>query len=239
LTIAVFAKALLIRPPGNKGWGHIFNPSAFGLALGSVVILALGLEGVAGGSQLGKIYLNTPHFDLILFVGACCTLWIPRNYWITLGGLVTFVCAEWFAFTLSGQHLMFAFARGSVLLGMTLLITDPKTSPKGVVAKFAFGCAYALTIVFAYGFLVSLRDHPTYYDKILFVPILNIFAPAFDRFFAKWDSSLRSYSFLTRREPWIGLCACALLFFLIYHRLEERQNGPFLMDSVDGWAIRR
>jgi len=68
----------------------------------------------------------------------------------------------------------------AVFLGLHLLITDPSTSPRTPMGKSIFGILYGLG-VFALYSLLGAVGVPTFYDKLLCVPLLNLSVIAIDR----------------------------------------------------------
>src|SRR5262249_47002463 len=68
----------------------------------------------------------------------------------------------------------------SVFLGMHLLFTDPATAPRTELGRIVFGAFYGLSTVALYQLLGS-HGMPTFYDKLLQVPILNLSILAIDR----------------------------------------------------------
>jgi TPR repeat protein len=61
----------------------------------------------------------------------------------------------------------------AVFLGLHLLVTDPSTSPKTALGKTLFGALYGLGVFVLYASLGALGV-PTFYDKLLCVPLLNL-----------------------------------------------------------------
>ena len=68
----------------------------------------------------------------------------------------------------------------AVFLGLHLLVTDPSTSPRTPLGRAVFGVLYGLGVVALYALLGAL-GLPTFYDKLLCVPFLNLAVPAIDR----------------------------------------------------------
>jgi len=68
----------------------------------------------------------------------------------------------------------------AVFLGLHLLVTDPSTSPRTPPGKLLFGVLYGLGVFGLYGLLGALGA-PTFYDKLLCVPLLNLSVRAIDR----------------------------------------------------------
>jgi hypothetical protein len=69
---------------------------------------------------------------------------------------------------------------------MTLLFTDPATSPRTLVGRLAYGVLYGLTTVWLYDLLLSANT-PGFYDKLLQVPLLNLSVKLLDRL-ASWPA---------------------------------------------------
>jgi hypothetical protein len=68
----------------------------------------------------------------------------------------------------------------AVFLGLHLLITDPATSPKSNTGKAFFGALYGAAVFGMYS-LLGVLGLPTFYDKLLCVPPLNLLVQAIDR----------------------------------------------------------
>lgn len=68
----------------------------------------------------------------------------------------------------------------AVFLGLHLLVTDPSTSPRTPIGKTVFGILYGATVFGLYAVLGGLGV-PTFYDKLLSVPLLNLSVQAIDR----------------------------------------------------------
>ena len=68
----------------------------------------------------------------------------------------------------------------AVFLGLHLLVTDPSTSPRTALGKLIFGVFYGCGVFLLYTLLGALGA-PTFYDKLLCVPILNLSVIAIDK----------------------------------------------------------
>jgi hypothetical protein len=69
----------------------------------------------------------------------------------------------------------------AVFLGLHLLVTDPSTSPRTPLGRLVFGILYGLGVFGLYSLLNTIGA-PTFYDKLLCVPLLNLAVPAIDRY---------------------------------------------------------
>jgi hypothetical protein len=68
----------------------------------------------------------------------------------------------------------------AVFLGLHLLVTDPATSPRKSFGKILFGVMYGAGVFGLYTALGRLGA-PTFYDKLLCVPPLNLTVQLLDR----------------------------------------------------------
>ena len=84
----------------------------------------------------------------------------------------------------------------AVFLGLHLLVTDPSTSPRTPLGKTVFGVGYGLGVFLLYAVLGFLGV-PTFYDKLLGVPLLNLSVRWIDQVVAR----LREGDRLERWSP--------------------------------------
>jgi hypothetical protein len=68
----------------------------------------------------------------------------------------------------------------AVFLGMHLLFTDPSTSPQTELGRVIFGVLYGASTIALYQ-LLGTTGLPTFFDKLLQVPILNLSIQWIDR----------------------------------------------------------
>ena len=64
----------------------------------------------------------------------------------------------------------------AVFLGLHLLVTDPSTSPRTPLGRLVFGVLYGLGVFGLYSLLGAIGA-PTFYDKLMCVPLLNLSVP--------------------------------------------------------------
>ncbi len=232
LALAILIKMFVVRAGADGKVAHIFNPSGIVLSLGSLAILLFGLDSTAIGSEIVTSFYQTPSFGLFVFAASCVTLWLPSSYLVPVGALAFLTLADVIAKKSSGMSLMVLTSNSSIFLGITLLITDPSTSPKTQKGRLLFGIAYGFSIAFAYG-LLMLFHKPSYFDKVLFVPVLNLLAPWFDKLpFPKLPT-------LTPARLRIALLAAYLAMFgVFYPRFQFHSRGPFLLKAAaEEWAL--
>ena len=160
---------------------HIFNPSSFPLAVVSVFLLAFNATDMTWGFQVALTEFYPPQMYLAIFlVGLPGQFLFGVTPMTAAAVITTFVCsAIYYAatgiFFFSDSHVPIA-----VYLGMTLLFTDPATSPRTEVGRILYGVLYGLTTVVLYDWLLRL-GMPGFYDKLLQVPLLNLSAKLLDK----------------------------------------------------------
>jgi hypothetical protein len=84
-------------------------------------------------------------------------------------------------FVLTGTYFFFdSYIPIAVFLGMHLLFTDPSTAPRTELGRILFGAIYGMSTVVLYD-LLGRAGLPTFYDKLLQVPLMNLSIQAIDR----------------------------------------------------------
>jgi len=180
ILLIYFGKEFVHWNRGGKSV-HIFNPSAFGLTIVSVVLLVSDKFEVSRGSDIIEAFDLPPNiFEVIFLLGVVVQL-LYRTTLVTLGA----VLAQYLFYTLAtvilGAPINQIPIEVSVFLGITFLVTDPSTSPRGNIGKFLFGFTYGGGVFFTF---IGLRliDQPSFVDKLFMVPVVNLLVPLFDRF---------------------------------------------------------
>ncbi len=159
---------------------HIFNPSAFPLAFVTVGLLATGDLGFSYGVDITAALTLPPNmYEMIFLLGVVIQLLYATTL-VTLGAVLSqYLLYSLATFVLGGPPGPILIEL-SVFLGLTLLVTDPSTSPRTKMGKFLFGVTYGGGAFFIF---IGLRliHQPSFVDKILMVPIVNLLVPLFDR----------------------------------------------------------
>ncbi len=186
LVVAVgFAGKEFVRWNRDGRKVHIFNPSAFTLGLFSLVLIATGTTDLTWAREIASTLTLAPNIYTWLFLGGLVVMYFFS---------ITLVAAS-AAATLFGLSALYSAIHGvpyfldsdipaAVFLGLHLLITDPSTSPRTPPGKLIFGVLYGAG-VFALYHLLELFGAPTFYDKLLCVPLLNLSVQLIDRFARK------------------------------------------------------
>jgi len=221
---------------------HIFNPSSFPLAVVSVFLLLANATEITWGIQVAQTEFYPPQMYLAIFL-----IGMPGQYLfgvtpMTMAAIVTtFLCsAVYYAatgiFFFSDSHVPIA-----VFLGMTLLFTDPATSPRTEVGRVLYGVLYGLTTVVLYDLLLRF-GMPGFYDKLLQVPLLNLSVKVLDRLapalrslggrglvLQRIDPSAWGRALVRRRHlAYIGVWAVAFVAMSASGYLGDRHPGQWV-----------
>ncbi|MCB9527587.1 MAG: hypothetical protein R3F65_11075 [bacterium] len=170
----------------RRGGGrvHVFNPSAFGLAIAAAVMVVFEVAHLTWGYRISLTLGRPPWcYEYIFAVGVVVML-LFRVTLVTAGAAGAMVAAGLVYHQLTGVYLYLDTAIPiAVFLGMNLLITDPASSPRAATGRLIFGALYGLSVFALYPLLGALGHpptagdpglHVTFLDKLLPVPILNL-----------------------------------------------------------------
>jgi len=165
---------------------HIFNPSAFTLFIFAVVLIGTGQTDKTWVSQLSAT-LDTRLVDpssnpyLFLFLVGLVAQFLFQVTLVTLASaLMLFALPSIYSAWTGTYWFVDTGIPAAVFLGLHLLITDPATSPRSAWGRFLFGIFYGSSVFVIYGLLDHFGE-PLAYDKLLFVPILNLLVIPIDR----------------------------------------------------------
>ena len=160
---------------------HIFNPSSFPLAVFSLVLLATGATNLTWGQNIASTQFYPPQMYLMLFL-----IGLPGQFLFGVTSMTMSAVLATYAFGLvyhavTGIYFFYdSYIPISVFLGMHLLFCDPSTSPRTELGRIFYGALYGLSTVGLYQMLGSM-GMPTFYDKLLQVPLLNLMIQGIDR----------------------------------------------------------
>jgi tetratricopeptide (TPR) repeat protein len=175
-----FAAKEMIRWNKNGRRVHIFNPSSLPLAVFSVLLLLTHTTGMTWGPEIATTQFNPPHIYAFIFLVA-----LPVQFLFGVTTMTLAAVATLYAFCLGHllvtgsqyfQELPFPIA---IFLGMHLLFTDPSTSPRTELGRIIFGVLYGSSVLALFALLEQL-GLPSFYDKLLPVPILNLMIQRID-----------------------------------------------------------
>lgn len=153
---------------------HIFNPSSFPLAVFSLALLITGTAGISYGQEIATTQFFPPQMYLVLFL-----IGLPGQCFFGVATMTMSAALTTFAFSrlyfaATGIYFFYdSYIPIAVFLGMHLLFNDPSTSPRTELGRIIYGVMYGLSVVALYE-LFGRFGLPTFYDKLLQVPLLNL-----------------------------------------------------------------
>ena len=176
-----FAVKELIRWDKDGRRAHIFNPSSFPLAVFSLGLILTGKSDLTWGQDIASTQFYPPHMYVMLFL-----IGLPGQFFfgvtsMTMSAVVTTYVFGLLYFATTGVYFFYdSYIPIAVFLGMHLLFTDPSTSPRTELGRVIFGMLYGLSTIALY-VLLGRAGLPTFYDKLLQVPLLNLSITLIDR----------------------------------------------------------
>jgi len=152
---------------------HIFNPSAFSLGLFSLVLLVTGTSDLTWGDSIATTLNLAPNGYLVLFLlGLVVMYFFSITLVAACAAGVLFASSALYTELVGVPFFIDSEIPIAVFLGLHLLVTVLPPSPRTASGKVMFGVLYGLG-VFGLFELLGLLSLPTFYDKLLCVPLLN------------------------------------------------------------------
>jgi len=171
----------LIRWTKDGRSAHIFNPSSFPLAVFSLALIVTHGSNTTFGEIIANTIFDPPYIYLVIFLAAVPGQWLFGVAQVSLSAVVTLMAISLAYLHITGTYLFLdAHIPVPVFIGLLLLVTDPSTSPRTELGRIIFGMLYAVFTTVLFVILVS-SGVPTFYDKLLPIPVLNLMVRAIDR----------------------------------------------------------
>ena len=153
---------------------HIFNPSAFALGLFSLVLIATGRTDVTWGPEIASTLTLAPWMYTWLFATGLLVMYFFRITLVAGTAAAVLFAGSAIYYSITGvPYFIDSDIPAAVFLGLHLLVTDPSTSPRTPPGKVVFGALYGVGVFGLYA-LLGMAGAPTFYDKLLCVPLLNL-----------------------------------------------------------------
>jgi len=180
---------------------HVFNPSSFPLGLFSLALILTGTTDMTWGQEIATTLNNAPSIYLLIFLVALPGQFLFGVTTMTMSAVVAMYVFGLLYFSATGTYYFIdSYIPIAVFLGMHLLFTDPSTAPRTDLGRILFGVLYAASVVALYDVLGRLGA-PTFYDKLLAVPLMNVTIKAIDRLAS---GPLRRFDPAALTRPWVG-----------------------------------
>ncbi len=234
-----FAAKELIRWTKDGRRVHIFNPSSFPLGLFSLGLLLTGNTAMTWGQEIATTFERPPYIRLWIFL-----IGLPGQYFfgvtlMTMSAVLTVVVFNLVYLLIFGTYFFVdAYVPAAVFLGMQLLFTDPSTSPRTELGRIIFGVMYGLGVVTLFSILEHLGA-PTFYDKLMAVPVMNLCIQVIDRaaqspVLRRLDPTVFVRTLAPRRRHLIYIGVWTLVFLLMSdpgYWLRPRRWVPFWQEA--------
>ncbi len=160
---------------------HIFNPSAFALGLFSLVLILTNTTHLTWGQEIASTLTLAPNIYTFLFlIGLVVMYFFSITLVAGMAAISLFVLSTLYSSLAGVPYFLDSEIPAAVFLGLHLLVTDPSTSPRTALGKLIFGVFYGCGVFVLYTLLGALGA-PTFYDKLLCVPILNLSVIGIDK----------------------------------------------------------
>ena len=226
LMVAIgFLAKELIRWTRDGRRVHIFNPSSFPLALVSFILIVTQTSRITWAEQIATLLILPPHIYLFIFLVALPGQFLFGVTSMTLPAVLATYAFSMLYLALTGTYFFFdSNVPIAVFLGMHLLFTDPSTAPKTELGRILFGVCYGLSVVALYALLDSIGA-PTYYDKLLQVPIMNMLVKQFDLIGRSASWSLVNPARLGAALPFRARSAVYVSLWIITFGVMTRADG--------------
>ena len=139
------------------------------------------MSDVTRGQDIAISQFYPPQMYLWIFLIALPGQYLFGVTTMTMAAVVSTYLFGLAYFAVTGVYFFYdSYIPIAVFLGMHLLFTDPSTSPRTELGRIVFGVLYGLSTVVLYVVLGRLGA-PTFYDKLLQVPLLNLSVILIDR----------------------------------------------------------
>ena len=210
---------------------HIFNPSAFSLGLFSLVLIATRTTGLTWGEDIASTLTLAPHIYLFLFIAGLVVMYFFSITLVAGSAAIVLFCLSALSSAVTGvPYFVDAEIPTAVFLGLHLLVTDPSTSPRTPPGKVLFGALYGMG-VFALYWLLGALGVPTFYDKLLCVPLLNLSVQAIDRVVQRLARRARDLGFAHNNLAYMTLWVLFFVAMTVIGATDGRHTG----DSLPFW----
>ncbi len=243
IAVCVLAKHFILWKKEGR-WTHIFNPSAFGLTVASLTLIALEVTRVfpmateiTWARELATS-LNDPRFIyIVIFLLGVVVQYFFAVTLMTVSSVVAIALLGAIYHEATG---LYQFVNSNLpiaaFFGLHLLLTDPSTSPRTNTGRVIFGMMYGAGYFFLFDWLDRWGADPLF-AKLLLVPFMNILVQAIDWFVRNtllgpvnraWEGALPRFKMnLVHMAVWSAIFIAMMASGFL--------SGPHPGGSVDFW----
>lgn len=199
---------------GNRT--HIFNPSAISLSVASLLLIVTNSTHIGWGYEISNTLNNPPYMYFEIFILGVIVQYLFQVTLVTLATVISLLLLGAIYYQLTGVYFFYTSDIPiAVFLGLHLLVTDPSTSPKTIVGKFAFGLLYGLSVMALFEIL-EFYGQPTFYDKLLSVPLLNLSVIYLDKIGKRFNGVFTNLNLSTYNINFIFMSVWLVIFIAWY-----------------------
>ena len=234
IAVGYFAKEF-IRWDKDGRSAHIFNPSSFPLGAFSLALILTGSTDITLGRLIANSQSDPPFMYLVIFLTALPAQLLFGVARMTLTAVVTLYGISLAYVAATGTYLFFdSYIPLPVFLGMHLLFTDPSTAPRSELGRILFGILYASGSAALFVLFTHLGV-PTFYDKLLPVPFMNLLVRGIDRLVRRRPLSAldparigTSLTPMQRNVAWAGLWTLIFVGMRAAEGVGDHHPGQYL-----------
>jgi len=195
---------------------HIFNPSAIALFVFSVGLIVTHSTHISWGEEIAVSFDRPPHMYLEIFLLGLVVQGLFSVTLVTLSAAAALYALNiWYTGSTGIYYFVDTNIPAAVFLGLHLLVTDPATSPRKNFGKIIFGASYGAG-VFGLYWLLGRIGAPTFYDKLLIVPPLNLTVRALDRLSVAVAARFRMPAWRPKMANYAHMAIWICLFAVMY-----------------------
>lgn len=205
---------------------HIFNPSAISLSVASLLLIVTNSTHIGWGHEISNTLNNPPHMYIEIFILGLIVQYLFQVTLVTLATVISLLLLGTVYYQMTGVYFFYTSDIPiAVFLGLHLLVTDPSTSPKTIVGKFIFGFLYGISVMALFEIL-EYYGQPTFYDKLLCVPLINLCVIFLDKFGDRFSGLIARLKMNSHKLNIVFMSVWVLIFVVWYNSGHVGRSHP-------------
>ena len=213
---------------------NIFNPSALAISVAGLLLIVTRSTHITWGESLAIQHGAGDYAYWTIFAAGFLAQFFVPIAWVTISGTLSYLALDTLYFQQFNSYQFIDTAiPPAVFLGLNLLITDPRTIPKKRVGQISYGIAYACLSFVCFSLLKMMVEpaqgtvpafNPSFLDKALAIPLLNLSVPFINRF----SSSRTSIKHAGINKLTMALCWLLLFTFYVQPHLKAHPGKKLI-----------
>ena len=205
---------------------HIFNPSAISLSVVSLLLIITDSTHIGWGLEISNTLNIPPHMYIEIFILGLIVQYLFQVTLVTLATVISLLLLGFIYYQFTGVYFFYTSDIPiAVFLGLHLLVTDPSTSPRTVVGKFIFGFLYGVSVMALFEIL-EFYGQPTFYDKLLCIPLINLCVIYLDKIGTHFSGVFSRLKLSSYRLNLIFMSVWILIFIAWYSSGHVGRSHP-------------